>query len=80
MIGYMTISEAIEYVKGGFKSTVAENPEYDAEGLVLKTPFALQFRNGQRIITKIKTCDFQKYRNKYGDGPVEQKLNPKYNK
>lgn len=74
------ISKAIEYVKKGFKSTIAENPDYDAEGLVLKTPYCLQFRNGQRIITKIKTCDFQKYRQKYGDGPVEQNPNPNYKK
>lgn len=80
LIGYMTIPEAIEYVKKGFKSTIAENPDYDAEGLVLKTPYGLQFRNGQRIITKIKTCDFQKYRQKYGDGPVEQIPNPNYKK
>lgn len=80
LIGYMTIPEAIEYVKKGFKSTIAENPDYDAEGLVLKTPHGLQFRNGQRIITKIKTCDFQKYRNKYGDSSVEQTPNPSYNK
>lgn len=80
LIGYMTISEAIEFVKNGFKSTIAENPDYDAEGLVLKTPYGLQFRNGQRIITKIKTCDFQKYRMKYGDTFVEQKPNPNYNK
>lgn len=80
LVGYMTIPEAIEYVKKGFKSTIAENPDYDAEGLVLKTPYALQFRNGQRIITKIKTCDFQKFHNKYGDGPVTQTPNPKYNK
>jgi len=80
IIGYFTIPEAIEYVKKGFKSTIAQNPDYDAEGLVLKTPFGLKFRNGQRIITKIKTCDFQKYRNKYGDGPVNQQPNPHYNK
>lgn len=80
LIGYLTIPEAIEYVKKGFKSTIAENPDYDAEGLVLKTRYGLKFRNGQRIITKIKTCDFQKYRNKYGDGPVNQQPNPHYNK
>lgn len=79
LIGYMTIPEAIEYVKKGFKSTIAENPDYDAEGLVLKTPCGLQFRNGQRIITKIKTCDFQKFSNKYGDGPITQTPNPQYN-
>lgn len=79
-IGYMTLPEAIEYVKAGFKSVIAENKDYDAEGLVLKTPYGLQFRNGERIITKIKTVDFRKYKNKYGDGPVEQKPNPHYNK
>lgn len=78
-IGYMTIPDAIEYVKKGFKSTIAENTEYDAEGLVLKTPYGLKFRNGERIITKIKTCDFKKYQAKYGDGGAVQIPNPKYN-
>lgn len=62
LIGYMTIPEAIEYVRKGFKSTIAENKEYDAEGLVLKTPIGLLRRNGERLITKIKTVDFRKYR------------------
>lgn len=80
IIGYMTIPEACEYVKRGFKSTIAENKDYDAEGLVLKTQHGLLYRNGQRIITKIKTCDFQKYKNVYGDAIVEQKPNPNYKK
>lgn len=58
-IGFMTIPEAIEYVKKGFKSTIAENKDYDAEGLVLKTPTGLLARNGERLITKIKTKDFR---------------------
>lgn len=62
LIGYMTIPEAIEYVKKGFKSTIAENKDYDAEGLVLKTTTGLLRRNGERLITKIKTVDFRKYR------------------
>lgn len=64
IIGYMTIPQAIEYVKTGFKSTIAENKNYDAEGLVLKTPNGLLLRNGERLILKIKTVDFIKY-NKY---------------
>ena len=80
LIGYMTIPEAIDFVKQGFKSTIAENKDYDAEGLVLKTTNGLKLRNGKRIITKIKTCDFQKYKAKYGDSVVEQKPNPHYNK
>lgn len=62
LIGYMTIPEAVEYVRKGFKSTIAENKDYDAEGLVLKTTTGLLRRNGERLITKIKTIDFRKYR------------------
>lgn len=62
LIGYMTIPEAVEYVRRGFKSTIAENKDYEAEGLVLKTTTGLLRRNGERLITKIKTVDFRKYR------------------
>ena len=66
-MGQFTIDEAIEFVKKGFKSTIAENKDYDAEGLVLKSPDGLMTRRGERIIFKIKTCDFVKYKNKYGE-------------
>ena len=69
LIGYMTIDEAIKYVDNGFKSTIAENKDYDAEGLVLKTPCGLKDRMGNKIITKIKTKDFR-----------ELKLKQKYDK
>lgn len=65
IIGYMTITEAMKYVHNGFKSTIAENKDLDAEGLVLKTPTGLLFRDGKRIITKLKTSDFRKYEAKY---------------
>lgn len=78
LIGEMTIQEAIDFVKAGFKSTIAQNKDYDAEGLVLKTPNGLLLRNGERLVAKIKTVDFQKYIKAYGDSPVEQKINPKY--
>ena len=79
-MGQFTIDEAIDFVRKGFKSTIAENPDYDAEGLVLKTPDGLMTRRGERIIFKIKTCDFKRYREKYGtDAPVEQPQNPNYN-
>lgn len=65
LMGYMTIPEAIEYVKKGFKSTIAENKDYDAEGLVLKAPCGLLRRDGERLITKIKTVDFRKYQLAY---------------
>lgn len=60
-LGYMTIPEAVDYVQKGFKSTIAQNRDYDAEGLVLKAPCGLLRRNGERLITKVKTVDFRKY-------------------
>ena len=71
--GQFTIDEAIEYVRKGFKSEIAEDKEFLAEGLVLRSPCGLLDRRGNRIMFKIKTCDFVKYRNKYGtDEKVEQ--------
>lgn len=91
IIGYMTVGEAIQYVDKGFKSTIAENPEYEAEGLVLKTPGNILLKNGERICLKIKTEDFRKFRNRYGSlnyafengnlvirTNVKQEVNPKY--
>lgn len=59
VIGIMTLQEAIEYVRKGFKSTIAQNKDYDAEGLICKPKEELFSRNGERIITKIKTVDFK---------------------
>lgn len=75
-IGMMTLDEAIQYVREGFKSRIAENPDFMAEGLVIRNELGLKTRRGERIITKLKTCDFQKYRHVYGtDKPVEQRVN-----
>lgn len=72
-MGQFTIDEAIEFVRKGFKSTIAENKEYLAEGLVLTSPYGIKNRRGERIIFKIKHIDFAKYKARYGtDGPVEQ--------
>lgn len=78
LIGYFTIPEAIEYVKRGFKSFVAENPspEFLAEGLVCKSPVGVCDRRGNRIVFKVKTCDWNKYFAKYGTyDKVEQEEN-----
>ena len=79
-IGQMTIKDAIEFVKKGFKSHIAEaNPDYLAEGLVLRTPCGLKDRRGNRIIVKIKTCDWNKYYAKYGTyDKVDQEKNEHY--
>lgn len=66
IVGYMTIPEAIDLVKKGFKSSISEDKNLIAEGLVLKTPQGLLSRNGKRIITKIKHKDFVKFKNVYG--------------
>lgn len=63
VIGYMSIPEAEEYVRNGFISQIAEDPTFEAEGLVLKTDLGLLDRGGQRIIAKIKTRDFQNINN-----------------
>lgn len=65
-MGMMTIDEAIEIVKRGFKSSIAENKDYNAEGIVLKAPLGLRTRMGERLILKIKTCDFDKYKSVHG--------------
>lgn len=82
LIGYFTLDEAIDFVRKGFRSVVAENPEVKmAEGLVLRTDLGLRNRMGKRLIVKIKYEDFQKYRNVYGtDDPVDQPRNENYTK
>ena len=60
LVGYMTIPEAIEYVRRGFTSMIAADPTLPAEGLVLKTPVGLLDRTGQRIVANVKTVDFRK--------------------
>ena len=79
-IGYFTIQEAIDYVKRGFVSHVAENNKaFIAEGLVCKSPVGLKNRQGQRIIFKVKTCDWNKYFNRYGTyDKVDQTTNTLY--
>jgi hypothetical protein len=78
-MGYFTLDEAIDFVRKGFKSTIAENPDYMAEGLVLRTELGLRNRMGKRLIVKVKYEDFQKYRNVYGtDEKVDQPKNENY--
>jgi len=60
IIGIWKLEQAIEYVKNGFKSTIAHNKDYVAEGLVMKPITELFNRRGERIIAKIKHKDFSK--------------------
>lgn len=61
LIDYFTIPEACAYVRDGFTSLISQDDTLKAEGLVLKTPYGLKFKDGSRIILKIKTCDFDKW-------------------
>lgn len=58
MVGNGTLTEAIEFVRKGFKSTIAQNKDYDAEGLIMKPAVELFNRQGNRIVAKIKHRDF----------------------
>ena len=60
IIGIFKLEQAIEYVKTGFKSTIAYNKDYMAEGLVMKPIIDLFNRKGERVITKIKYKDFNR--------------------
>lgn len=56
--GDMTLEEATEFVRKGFKSRCAVNPNKDAEGLVGRPLEALFDKKGARLIVKLKTKDF----------------------
>lgn len=55
IVRYGTLDEAVEYVKKGFKSEIAD---CQAEGLVMRPKYELTTRKGERIITKLKFKDF----------------------
>jgi len=58
IIGRGTLMQAVEYVKNGYKSTIAHNKEYMAEGLIMKPAVEMFSRKGERIVAKIKYKDF----------------------
>lgn len=60
IIGKGKLLEAVEYVKQGYKSTIAHNKDYIAEGLIMKPSVELFNRKGERIVSKIKYKDFQR--------------------
>ena len=55
IIGEGTLHDAIAAVKTGITSTWGD---FQAEGIVARPKTELKTRNGHRIITKIKCCDF----------------------
>lgn len=59
IVGRGTLTEAVEFTKAGYKSEVAADAGFDAEGLVLRPRVELIDRRGHRIITKLKHRDFE---------------------
>lgn len=59
-LGQMTITQAEEMVRKGFKTRVpnAANPDYLEEGIVARPVVPIKDPRGKRIIVKIKTCDY----------------------
>ena len=59
-IGQMTIPQAEEMVRKGFKTLVPNpsNPDYMEEGIVARPVVPIKDPRGNRIIVKIKTCDY----------------------
>ncbi len=59
-LGQMTIPQAEEMVRKGFKTRVpnAANPDYLEEGIVARPVVPIKDPRGKRIIVKIKTCDY----------------------
>ena len=55
IIGHGTLNEAIEMTKKGFSSQWGD---FIAEGIVARPKAELRSRRGDRIITKVKYCDF----------------------
>jgi hypothetical protein len=56
--GEMTLEDATEFVRKGFKSKCAVKVNKDAEGLVGRPLETLFDKKGHRLITKLKTKDF----------------------
>jgi hypothetical protein len=59
IIKICTLTEAIKITREGYKSIIAHNKEYNAEGLICKPTVELFNRKGERVITKIKSKDFK---------------------
>lgn len=58
IMGVWKLEEAIEFVREGYTSTISDNKDYIAEGLIMKPITELFNRKGERVISKIKYKDF----------------------
>jgi hypothetical protein len=58
IVGRGSLVEAVEFARSGYKSVVAQNSDFAAEGLVMKPKTELFNRKGERVVSKIKYKDF----------------------
>ena len=64
-LGIMTLREIEEKVRAGFKTTVRDpnDPDTMEEGIVARPIVPLKSGRGNRIIVKVKSCDYIAYDN-----------------
>jgi hypothetical protein len=58
IVGQGSLLEAIEFARTGYKSVIAQNSDFVAEGLIMKPKVELFNRKGERVVSKIKFKDF----------------------
>lgn len=61
IVGCGSLLEAVEFARSGYRSVVAQNSDFIAEGLIMKPQVTLFNRQGERIVSKIKYKDFGKF-------------------
>ncbi len=60
-LGIMSIEESEKIVRNGFKSRIAKDPTLLEEGIVWRPIVPIKNSRGNRIICKIKHCDYHAY-------------------
>lgn len=74
-IGYLTLDEAEKMVTKGFPTLEhAEDPTLIEEGIVARPKIPFKNARGNRVIVKIKHCDYSKWQKAYDAGTKEDYL------
>ena len=74
-IGYLTLDEAEDMVTKGFPTREnAKDPTLLEEGIVARPKIPFKDERGNRVIVKIKHCDYVKWKNAFDAGTKEDYL------
>lgn len=74
-IGYLTLDEAEEMVTKGFPTREkAKDPTLLEEGIVARPKIPFKDTKGNRVIVKLKHCDYVKWKNAFDAGTKEDYL------